>query len=406
MTPVVVKSACVVFPQSKNTQRLGSLSVVSKLASPSRASSISDLARSYRSLLIAPIHVPPDERENILRFLSKRNLARKYSAGVLENVIESQDWLLADKRLPSRTGSEKEDVRPTIDLAAQVGLLWATTCQRTWAGDLLAEYTGDVVNAFRNGSRDENPFLVSSLQKTILGFIVIESDQTFLRFLVDTLLSISGDVDIAALIEVIRKNFDSFINGVKTNAKGPEDARILKQLMDLQVQILRPTTGRRATAGGITVQTLRRTFEALLYWRLEALVDLGLLEKPDPETYIYQIGKNSEPLYKIVNSDVSKNFFTHWFTVASKAAEKTTDYEEIRELLFAANQKKANSMGYTLIKEGVLVANLNTLESGLGRIVEVSDAVAAILKGTDQRFKVLTSVDRNRLLSAYKMVKN
>ena len=68
--------------------------------------------------------------------------------------------------------------------------------------------------------------------------------------------------------------------------------------------------------------------------------------------------------------------------------------------------KKANSMGYTLIKEGVLVANLSTLESGSGRIVEVSDAIAAILKGTDKRFKVLTSVDRNRLLSAYKMVKN
>lgn len=401
----VGRSLFIVFPQSKNSQRLGSLVLLCKLAPPSRATSLQELARSYHRTITSSFSVPSDRRESTLSFLRKRNLSRKYKLSATTLVIEAQDWLLAADDLPSRTGSEKEDVTGTIELATQLGLLWPATYQRTWAGDLLAENSGDVVTSFRVGDRANNPYALTTIQRTILAFLVLGRDRTFLRFLVKALLGFSGSIGIPELITAVQNSFDEFVVSLRPEAGGPEDQETLKTLGELRTQLLREAAGRKASArrAAVTVQTLRRSYEELLYWRLESLVDLQYLRKADPDGYIYSCTDSLRGLSTLLDNSYDDMFFQHWWRCLGYLPEPA-NIDRARLLLLAANKARSNAMGYTLIREGAVVANLSALRDGRSEVVEIGVALGAIKKGSDEKLKVLVSVDRNRTIAAYKMV--
>jgi hypothetical protein len=140
---------------------------------------------------------------------------------------------------------------------------------------------------------------------------------------------------------------------------------------------------------------------------LEALVDLGYLSKPDPADYVYVPTSRLSALQELHDQGsglaLGSGFFLHWRQSTGEVIQRSLRGAEARAVLYEANQTRANSMGYTLIEEGVLVANLILLDRGINEVVELDAAVASLAEGSDDEFKILTSVDRNRQLSAFKI---
>ena len=109
----------ILFPGSKNTQRIGNLLLIASIASKERATELYTLSDTYHNLLTFSLTVPRENISQVKEYLNKRNLNRKYHRTDEDNmVVEVQDWLLSDPALPSGTGAEKEDTRPAINIAA------------------------------------------------------------------------------------------------------------------------------------------------------------------------------------------------------------------------------------------------------------------------------------------------
>lgn len=395
----------VIFPGTKNTQRIGSLILISRLASASRASSQVELAARYREIVTGRIGLSDSQLQEVREYLGKRNLSRKYQAGA--GAVEVQDWLLADPELPSHTGAEKEDTRPAIDLAVAIGLLWPASHQRTWFGDHTAGIRPDVVESFRAGRRDANPFRVSWRERLVFAWVSLRRDWSFLRYLVPLLIRRQGPLGTGELEAALRETFSDFLNDVRASQSGRDDAAVVDALSGIGRRLGQRTTGRKAAHGGVTEQTVRRVFEELMFWRLETLVDLGYLSKPDPFGYAYEACSSLVHLGERIKGDDggvgSSWFFEHWRHALDGAACERLRGVHALEALFQANRRRANQMGYTGVEEGTVVANQLLVEEGRSQVLEFSDAMRALREAEDGRFKVLTSVDRNRRLSAYKI---
>lgn len=397
----------VIFPATKNTQRLGSLILIAALASTSRAISAVSLATKYRSILTAPVTLSPKEWEELRPYLGKRNLLRKYDSKRLQ--VEVQDWLLSDPGLPSGTGAEKEDAEAAVDLAVQLGILWPQTHQRTWVGEYLADLRPNIVESFRNADWEANPFRLSDEERLLLAWTCLRRDAHFLGYLAGILCSMGSPITTAHLEQTLRSSYGDFVERVRQLRSSPADTAIVKRLEAIGVRLQQKTVGRKSAAGpGVTDQTARRLFEELAYWRLEALVDLGYLAKDDPSGYTYKTRKGLADLDRFgranVQETLEKEFFRDWRRVMFGSECSRLTGVEARARLFAANRARQNSMGYTLVEEGVLTANRLLQKQGLSDVLEFSDAEEALLTGSDSDYKVLTSVDRQRRLSAFKMV--
>jgi hypothetical protein len=400
----------IVFPGSKNTQRLGSHAIIAKLASTTRASDAQYLSAKYRELLSSPFTVPPNEADQVFAYLSKRNLLRKYypvKKGSLN--VEVQDWLLSDPSLPSGTGAEREDTRPAVFVSGQLGVLWSQNWQRTWLGDLLVNFRQDIVQAVERGNRQENPFKLNDSQSMLFAWACLMRDLTFMSYLVGEILHLEQPIQVPAFIEQVRSSLPEFCNWVSKHAANPDERAVAKQLTDFADRLLREPVGRKARSGGVTVQTLRRGFEELLLWRLEALVDLGYLKKKDPLVYEYIVTSALIELNTLIadrtQERLKADFFHHWRRISSNigVSKEPTD-EEIARILFKVNRLRANKMGYTLIEEAVILANAILLEENSENVLEFNSVMQVFRSGSLSKYKVLTSVDKYRRLSAFKMM--
>jgi hypothetical protein len=61
-------------------------------------------------------------------------------------------------------------------------------------------------------------------------------------------------------------------------------------------------------------------------------------------------------------------------------------------------------MGYTLIEEAVILANAILLEENSENVLEFNSVMQVFRSGSLSKYKVLTSVDKYRRLSAFKMM--
>lgn len=399
----------IIFPESKNTQRLGSLILIASLASSTRATTSEALTRSYRNYLTKSVAVSPSDSNRLQYYLRRRNLSRKYQIANQLESAEIQDVLLSDEMLPSGTGAEKGDVRGAINLAVQLGILWNRTWQRTWRGELLSTLSPSLKDRLSGDSDVTNPFFLLPEQRMLLAWICMNSDETFLSILVPLLLGAAHPIGINALMEILPDGLDAYLGNIDRQNLGPQDLAIVEKLEDVNRGLSRVPAGRKASNVGITAQTLRRAFEHVLLWRIETLVDLGYLRKTDPLAYEYLPRASLSELGFILDDGRStwlqSDFFHHWRSITSKDHCSRLKGPAALDALYMANKSRSNNMGYTLIEEAVLVANIRLMADGALQVLEWSDAIEALSNKTSSSFHILTSVDRQRRVSAFKVTR-
>lgn len=398
------RSLRVIFASSKNTVRLASLAMVSCLASSTRATTVSGLTSRYRSLVATAIPVPDAAWPEVDEYLGRRNLRRKYKSA--NHLVEVQDWLLSDPRLPSSPGAEKEDTRAAVDFACQLGLLWTTSLQRTWRGSYLCDLSDRILDAVRAGDRNPNPFVLTAPQRLLLAWTSFTLDRTFTGYVLGLLRRLPPVFTFGEVAEAVRESLPAFASNIADLAASPADRIVVRRVQDLAGRLARTSGGRKARPGAVTEQTLRREFEELLFWRLEGLVDLRYLSKPDRHAFNYQMSPTVEGLTDLLGPDsdagLHSSFFSQWRARTGQRSLRLQG-DAALEALRRANEVRSNQMGYTLIEEGVLVANVLLCDDSLSRVLEWNDAMAAIADVDITKYKLLTSVDKDRRLSAFKL---
>lgn len=398
----------IVFPESKNTQRLASFCLIAALSSPSRATPLQTLCSRYRELLCARHVVPKEQQNSVISYLRKRNLLRKYDVTTKDNiVVEAQDWFLSDPSIPSGTGAEKEDSRPTVALATQLGLLWPNTYQRTWCGDILFHFRPEIVESFRAQDRQHNPYILTPDLQMVFAWLCLNKDMTFLSFLIQQILRLKSSFTLPEIIEQVGDGLPDLASLVLQSAKDPRERNAAKELSNIVERITRKPVGRKAKPGGVTTQTIRRTFEQIILWRIEALVDIGYLGKQNPQSYAYSMSDQLIELDKLLNDGKIERlrsvFFTHWREATEGITATRMHPPEILSLLMRVNREKSNKMGYTLIEEAVILGNSILHDEGLSTVLEFDDVVQCIVNRQKSSYKIITSVDKNRQLSAFKI---
>jgi hypothetical protein len=388
------------FPTTKNTQRLASLALVASLASASRSTSLQTLADDYANLLTRRVIVDVHDRPRVTDYLRKRNLLRKYGEDL--RTIESQDWFLSDPSLPSGTGAEKGDTRGAVELCVQLGLLWPESHQRTWLGDFVVRAGPDMPQDFEE--RKSNPFILSTGRRLALEWTFTRRDADFLAFLMGIIRQEAQPVGMVVIEAAIRSTFPDFVKGLASRECAARDPSVLKRLREIEQRLQAPTIGRKSRPGGITEQTSRRLIEELVFFRLEALVDIGYVVKTHRLSYDYSLHPKASGLGGVLNAEAhSRSFFQSWRRSNGELRQITPlEGPAALEALFEANKIKANAMGYTLIEQGVLIANDQLASQERPEVVELAAATRALTEGLEQ-FRVLTSVDRRGVLSAYKI---
>jgi hypothetical protein len=387
-----------VLAGSKNTNRVGSLILLSALASATRPSAAGDLATQYRQALSRLVPVPVRHRAEIEAFLRARNLARKYSSWT---PVETQDWLLSDPRLPSGTGSEREDVRPAVGLASALQVLWPQNLQRSWLGGLLVREAPDALTGLQSGDRSRNPFVLTPRLRLVGTWMLLRADWVFMDFLVRHLRD-TDRCSITGLIPVVSATFQNWVGELQERYPQAPNAPTLAALRRKAALLSRPVGGRARVAGAVTEQTMRREFEELLMWRLELLVDLGFLSKSNRLALEYRVLPRMTELAAVL-ADASEGLFNGLFS-RTIGREATADSSVILDALAVAATTAKNAMGYSVIEESVLLANLAALEDPTLPVLEVRKAMDVLRQGSQASWRVVTSVDRDRVLSAYKLV--
>lgn len=387
--------------KSKTPQRLGSLLAVVILASDSRSTSSSELASAYSALITNRVTLPDAAFADTERYLRQRNLLRKYSTPLQS--IEIQDWLLADPQLPSGTGSEREDTRPTVELARMLQLI-TDTGRRTWLGKMLVQVGGANADTFRAADRATNPYLLDREARLVLAWTVLSSDLDVLKIVARCVTANNPKQpdNTPAIFDRVADQLPAEL--VNLRARESIETRPAIDAIEAVVRsVQRIPGGRSASSEGVTVQTVRRAFEDFLFWRLELLVDLQLLAKPDPWRFGYY-SKQSTRSWTTVNDNLESQLLGSYMPLLGSETEMVDDRETF-ELLKLANREFSNSMGYSLIAEATLGANILLLRSGERRYLEESTA-RRVIEDPPESASILTSVDRSRRLSAFKVKAN
>ncbi len=395
----------VIFPPSKSTQRVGSLTVLAHLSKPTRSTGTLDLARSYIDTLRSPVPVAAENVPDLEVWLRRRNLARKYRD---LSVVEAQDWLLSDPSLPSGTGSERDDTRTAVDLAVQLGVLREESNRRTWVGDWFVKLTPTTIDRVRTGERRENVFRVRPHLRLSAAWCAFAHDGDGLQLVRRLLNSAAPGCEVTAteLFSRVPGLISGWVNDIEARVRASDDTQKVKRLREAEVLFAREPGGRSARQGAVTKQTQRRRFEDFLYWRLETLVDLGLLAKRDKDQYSYTVltatQNLADPRLETLDSR-RRGLFKWWGEQAAPTSQAPAESEWFN-VIAEANQRQANSMGYSLIEEATVVANVLLLERGQRPCIDEDD-VRTIVASPPEGARTLSSVDRNGNLSAFKVAR-
>lgn len=376
----------------KNLQRLSSFAFCLKGAPSTRPASIQRVGDEYRQLMTRDVRPPPDQLGRVASYLSERALLQKYggkgtsAAKVSELlrkkfVIELQDWLLSDPELPSSTGAEKDQsFLDTVGTCIEMGLLRDGTCTIQTYGRLLmvlAERRG----LFRGLSEESgsNPFMRNPAYALAAYFRVLQNDYEFQKQLI---LSLPAEefsfTTIAAGATELLTRIESQTPASIAN-RGP------REWLRKQITAARKLNERLKAVGwqetrGSAVQTLYRPLESLFLPRLEFLVDIGLLEKAQPDRYVYRRSSKYEVFIQLFAGSLVEAE-QRYFSVAAAAYGREVvpvDTAVLLRHLDESYRQFRNMAGYSTILESVLFSNLAVWDMDPWPIVELPDCTSML----------------------------
>jgi hypothetical protein len=153
-----------------------------------------------------------------------------------------------------------------------------------------------------------------------------------------------------------------------------------------------------------------RAREQRITTRLETLVELGLLSKPDPTKYEYVLTPPGRRFSKnLPEPDALDHFLENsFFSVAAEAfavqAQQKTDPAEIVVSLFSSYEALRSATGYAPIIEVLLDTCLRGLEADRPLLIELSVGLQAIREVQKQYPQLLRfNIDRQGNLRYVKL---
>jgi hypothetical protein len=339
-------------------QRIGFLYIVCKNASKSTPMTTEALGRKVRSQLGAPTDITWSDVEQY--FNRHRLFSQRYKGRIAPlTQIEYQDSLLADKRLPSSTGAVTDKVYTDIvDEAA----LWGLVRQQN---NTLTD-RGAAMLRLWDMSNTGNPLLLDNVCRSACAYWYLDKDGDALRYAFKSLNLDRFDRDELGL--AIADGIDRLLIERKSPLVAEKSAFL--RLKKLAHSIRHPR--------GVTIGS-GRAITQVSSARAEHLVDLGLLEKPDPTTYLYEM-KTASPLRQLpVDLDTFlESEFAQVFGPVITTQLTKSDAAMRWELFVDAYKSLRNPLGYASLRESAVLAFALGIDRGYS--AEVSSIVDTVIE--------------------------
>ena len=399
-------------------QRLGFLKPLIWQASRTATNNLSTLGNQLIDSVLQKLSVTltPQLQEYIKIALTETQ--RKTNQGIIsksfndepEEVrvqLELQDVLLSNSDLPSRRGKlVKEDWKRYPYLALNLGLLRKGTYSILVRGQsFLSLVSSDEIKEFgksvtKQVDRGSNPLLLTIPQKILLLFSFIEGDGDVLKPLYKRLLQTSEeflDREVGGFLPDIYRDI---IKENRSKARSGDDLLKIQKLLDTADKIQRWTKVKRTGGKDILTDSITP--------RLEPLVDLGLLSKPDPFAYRYQINDATKKFFdSLINSENIDHFLKHSFfnginEAFSLKRKDQPDTDVILSTIQKAYDILKSPLGYVPILEVTLLAGIYSLTE-VGTFFEISQATDTLKSLQKERPELVRfNVDRWGVLTFVK----
>lgn len=360
----------------RSMQRVGFIKHLLWRASRNATNSISNLGNELITAVSRKVSVglTPQLQEYIKKSLTSsqyenlRAAVLKANEKTYENLkvkVEIQDVYLADPNIPSRRGRlVSDDWNRYVYLALDLGLLRKGTYSLLVRGQTLLSFVSeDEKNAF-NISGDtpyeerSNPFFLTVQQKILLLFAFVEGDGDVLRRLYAKILGTKEFIDkeygdyIPEIYRMISKEY-------RSKARSGDDLQRVQKLVNTAAKI--EEVKEKSAPGG------KNPREHALTIRVEPFVDIGLLAKPDPFAYRYQITDATKTFFEpLINSEGIDHFLQHcFFKSANKALILNGEHRIDRETMLSTIKKAyvvlKSPLGYAPISEVCLLAGIYSI---------------------------------------------
>lgn len=288
--------------------------------------------------------------------------------------IEVQDYFLADPELPSHSGHLGMDdwIRYPY-LATNLGLLNEDNLSLKSRGRVFLNIVPlNESKAFRNPISDfvNNPFKLSQNEKYFLLYCLIENDGDVLKRLYPALSNLSINFTDKLAGDLIPNIYREIVKDFSKKRSRPQDQIIIKKILDTskKIEALKNTSG----GGG------KNAREHSITYRLEAFVDFGLINKPDPYEYEYEQNKKLTKFFQNVDNFTTieeflkSSFFISVLDLYSIKLQTVEDEEVIITQIKNAYNSIKNEIGYALIEDVAILASINGIINNIG-FIEIND---------------------------------
>lgn len=356
---------------AEGMQRLGHVKALVSISSPTKLTSFqalnADLSRVIRN------KVPIGEVTEVAqKYFGTRKKPRDKGGRV-----EVQDAFLLDANVPSQTGSltnKAFEDGHIVNLAVALGLLRPRNFSLTPLGGILQRVMGELeAVAFKNYPSFCNPYVLKPAEKVFFLFCFVSSDGDVIKRLYPKLVEIGGEFHRADAGNKLAEVFRQMTSDFKTTARTVEDFVTIRRWQEyahtIENQPLSSHSGVR---------------EQRVTLRLEAFVDLSILQKDDPFRYSYRFTPGgacfSGKLMEIENIEVflQESFFQSINECYAFEAAKAVTVEEILDVVIPSYLRLKSDLGYAPLAEMLLLANLSGLGEGPKRFFELRSGIQAV----------------------------
>lgn len=373
-------------------QRLGFLKYLTFQASRTATSNLSALGNDLLTTVSQKVSVTPtpEIQEYIKTALTDpiyrelRSVVVHLSPDIYSDVsirMEMQDIYLADRKIPSRRGKLiRNDWWKYPHLSVELGFLRKGTFSILARGQaFLSLVSEDEIGAFSKISTT-NPLRLTTEQAIFALFCFLDKDGDVLRLL-----------------------YKQLINSGEREVTDWEVGNLLPSILRQLAEEARPHV--RSGDDTIKIRQLQRTAQSIEGWkdkspkgrgardenatiRLEPLVDLRLIAKPDPYAYRYQVNEATRILFEpLVGSTSLDDFLDNsFFTTANKCfgvnAEHNADIVAALPWIHKAYLGLRSPLGYASILEVALLAAIwsATIAGSYFEVSEVMDLLKNLQK--------------------------
>ena len=272
--------------------------------------------------------------------------------------IELQDLYLSSSQIPSKTGKLiSDDWRKYPYLASSLGLIRKGSYSLLVRGKVFLEFvTKQEIDSYNRFNPDVNPFYLSTKQRILLLYSLLEKDGDVLKPLYFNLTRNEGifsDREAGNFLpDIYRTIASSYNSKTRTGADKDRIQRLIKSAETIENWKDKSYTGKGAREKSITV-------------RLEPFVDLNLLQKSDSFRYEYSLSQSGKSFFQSSSSSDNVDSFLNnsFFKILNQSfhyeATAAID-DEIKESIFEAFEKIKSPLGYAPIREIALLAAIRS----------------------------------------------